>query len=67
MPFIWRILFAYWLALVCRGLLFFKSYICGVCGYNRKDRKRKTEVVPLLSYDKDINNHKFTNKLTESS
>ena len=40
----------------------------GVCGYNTKDGKSKTEIVPLLSCNKDITgNHKFTDKLNESS
>ena len=46
------------------GLLF---YIGGVCHYNTKDWKRKTEIIPLLSCNKDINNHKFTDKLNGSS
>ena len=43
-------------------------YVGGVCGYTLKIESVKTEIVPLLSCNKDINgNHKFTNKLNESS
>ena len=47
------------------GYCSFKAIFGGVCGYNTKDRKRKSEIVPLLSCNKDINNQKFTNKFTE--
>ena len=39
-------------------------YVGGVCGYESV----KTKFVPLPSCNKDINgNHKFSNKLNESS
>ena len=42
----------------------FKALVGGVCGYNAKDRKRGTEIVPLMSCDKDINRHKSLYKFT---
>ena len=36
----------------------FKALVGGVCGYDPKDRKRDSEIVPLLSCDKDIKRHK---------
>ena len=47
------------------GCCSFKVIVSGLRGYNTKYRRRKTEIVPLLSCNKDINNHKFTNKFTE--
>ena len=42
----------------------FKALVGGVCGYDPKDRKRDSEIVPLLSCDKDINRHKSLYKFT---
>ena len=39
------------------GCCSFKAIVGGVCGYNPKDRKRDTEIVPLLSCNKDIDSH----------
>lgn len=46
------------------GCCSFKAIVGGICGYNTKDRQRKTEIVPLLSCNKDISNHKSTYKFT---
>lgn len=46
------------------GCCSFKALVGGVCGYDAKDRKRDTEIVPLLSCDKDINSHKSMLKFT---
>ena len=46
------------------GCCSFKALVGGVCGYNAKDRKRGTEIVPLMSCDKDINRHKSLYKFT---
>ena len=46
------------------GCCSFKALVGGVCGYNAKDRKRDTEIVPLMSCDKDINRHKSLYKFT---
>ena len=45
----------------CRS---FKAIVGGVCGYNPKDQKLNTEIVPLLSCNKDIDSHKSTYKFT---
>ena len=42
----------------------FKALVGGVCGYDSKDRKRDSKIVPLLSCDKDINCHKSLYKFT---
>lgn len=42
----------------------FKSLVGGVCGCGPKDRNRCTEIVPLASYEKDINSHKSQYKFT---
>ena len=42
----------------------FKALVGGVCGYDPKDRKRDSEIVPLLSCDKDIIGHKPLYKFT---
>ena len=41
-----------------------KSLIGGVCVYNTRDRKRETEIVPLLSCSKNIASHRSAFKLT---
>ena len=46
------------------GCCSFKALVGGVCGYDTKDRKRNTEVVPLFSCDRDISNHKSLYKFT---
>ena len=46
------------------GCCSFKALVGGVCGYDTKDRKRSTEIVPLLSCDRDISNHKSLYKFT---
>ena len=46
------------------GCCSFKSLIGGVCGYNTRDRKRETEVVPLLSCSKNIASHRSAFKFT---
>jgi len=43
----------------------FKVIVGGLCGYNTKDWRHKTEIDPLLLRNKDITNHKFTNTFTE--
>ena len=46
-------------------MFFYGYYIVGkVCGYNPKDRKLNTEIVPLLSCNKDIDSHKSTYRFT---
>ena len=35
-----------------------KSIVGGVCGYDPKDRKRDTNILPLISCHKDISSHK---------
>ena len=42
----------------------FKAFVGEVCGYDPKDRKRDSEIVPLLSCDKDISRHKSLYKFT---
>ena len=46
------------------GCCSFKSLVGGVCGYNIRDRKRDTEIVPLLSCNKNIASHKSAFKFT---
>ncbi|RMX51576.1 hypothetical protein pdam_00017733 [Pocillopora damicornis] len=46
------------------GCCLCKSLIGGVCGYNTRDRKRETEVVPLLSCSKNIASHRSAFKFT---
>ena len=46
------------------GCCSFKVIVGGVCGFNPKDRKRNSEIVPLLSCMKDIDSHKSTYKFT---
>ena len=46
------------------GCCSFKSLIGGVCGYNIRDRKCETEIVPLLSCTKNISSHKSAFKFT---
>ena len=46
------------------GCCSFKAIVGGVCGYNLKDRKRDTEIAPLLSCNKDTDRHKSTYKFT---
>ena len=36
----------------------FKSIVAGSCGFDPKDKKRKTEILTLLSCTKDISRHK---------
>lgn len=38
----------------------FKTIVGSSCGFHAKDRKRQTEIVPLLSCTKDITNHLST-------
>ena len=38
----------------------FKTIVDSCCGFDAKDRKRQTEIVPLLSCSKDISNHLST-------
>ena len=40
----------------CWTVVLYKALVDGVCGYNTKEGKRKNELVPLLSCNKDINN-----------
>ena len=57
-----------WRRLFARRAVNFSSLVCynkngrllvgGVCDYDTKDRKRSTELVPLLSCDPDFSNHK---------
>ena len=35
----------------------FKSIVGGSCGFERKDRKQETQVIPLLAYAKNISSH----------
>lgn len=51
------------IALKMESCCSFKALVGGVCGYDPKDRKRDSEIVPLLSCDKDINRHKSLYKL----
>ena len=46
------------------GCCSFKSLIGGVCGYNIRDRKCKTEIVPLLSCTNNVSSHKSAFKCT---
>ena len=46
------------------GCCSFKSLIGGVFGYNIRDRKCETEIVPLLSCTKNIASHKSAFKFT---
>ena len=46
------------------GCCSFKALVGGVCGYTTKDRKRRNEIVPLLSCNKNISNHNSTYKFT---
>ena len=41
-----------------------KAIVGGLCGYNQKDRKCYTEIVPSLLCNKDIDSHKSTYKFT---
>ena len=46
------------------GACSYKSFVAsGVCVYDIRDRKRGTEIVPLLSCTKDISNHKSVSNL----
>lgn len=38
----------------------FKTIVGTCCGFDAKDRKRQTEIVPLLSCSKDVSNHLST-------
>lgn len=46
------------------GCCSFKALVGGICGYDARDRKRDTEIVPLLSCGKDISSHKSLYKFT---
>ena len=46
------------------GCCSLKSLISAVCGYNTRDRKRETEIVPLLLCTKNIASHKSAFKFT---
>ena len=35
----------------------FKSIVGSSCGFDAKDRKRQTQIIPLLSCSKDISRH----------
>ena len=52
------------IALKMESCCSFKALVGGVCGYDPKDRKRDSEIVPLLSCNKDINRHKSLYKFT---
>ena len=41
-----------------------KAIVGGLCGYNQKDRKCYTEIVPSPLCNKDIDSHKSTYKFT---
>ena len=51
-------------ALTMKGCCSFNSLIGGVCCYNTRDRKRETEIVPLLSCTKNIASHESAFKFT---
>ena len=38
----------------------FLAIVGGQCGYDRRDRKKSIECVPLLSRDRDITGHMST-------
>ena len=42
----------------------FKALVGGVCGYDPIDHKRDSEIVPLLSCNKELNDHKSLYKFT---
>lgn len=44
----------------------FQSIVGGQCTFDRKDRKGGTQVIPLLSYKKDISGHLSTYKFSGS-
>ena len=46
------------------GSCSFKALVGGVCGFSDKDRKRQTEIIPFLSCNKKIANHKSIYKFT---
>ena len=35
----------------------FKSIVGGMCGFDTRDRKRETQIIPLLACSKAISNH----------
>lgn len=35
----------------------FKSIVGGICGFDRRDKKKDTEIIPLLACSKQIANH----------
>ena len=35
----------------------FKSLVGGICGFDTRDRKKETQIIPLLACSKDISNH----------
>ena len=39
---------------VCRS---FKFLVGGICGFDTRDRKKETQIIPLLACSKDISNH----------
>ena len=42
-----------------------KALVGGVCGFSDDDRKRPTEIIPLLSCNRKIANYKSTYKFTD--
>jgi hypothetical protein len=38
----------------------FKSIVGGICGFDLRDRKQSTEIIPLITCTKDISKHKTT-------
>ena len=48
----------------CSSKLLSSFFVGGICGYNTRDRKRETEILPLLSYTKNIASHKSAFKFT---
>ena len=35
----------------------FKSLVGGICGFDTRDRKKETQLIPLLACSKEISNH----------
>ena len=38
----------------------FKSVVGGICGFDLRDRKQSTRIIPLITCTKDITNHKIS-------
>ena len=43
----------------------FKSVVGSFCGFDAKDRKRQTQIIPLLSCSKDISRHLSSHSFSE--